>query len=199
MLLITLLFLLLWGLSLPLGHKNSSTYISALLINTRLIKRVFFGLKHGTITSMKSAKQTKQITVVVGVMIKDNNVLMVQRFEPECPEAHLKWEFAGGKVDYGESVQEALKREIYEETGIVASVGSIIDYVETNYWEYAWGTQQTLVFGFCCNFIRQEVVEKDHHTNAVEWVPIEEAYKRDCLPAVKELIANALKKASSDI
>src|SRR4051812_14096463 len=139
---------------------------------------------------MEKVKKTKQITVVVGIIIKDDTVLMVQRFEPECPEAHLKWEFAGGKVDYGETVQQALKREIYEETGIVAKVGSLIDYVETNYWEYEWGTQQTLVFGFKCDFIRQEKVAKDHHTNAVEWVPIEEALKRDTLPAVRDLITN---------
>lgn len=49
------------------------------------------------------AKTTKQITIFSGAVVKGDQILMVQRTEEECPEAHLKWEFPGGKVDFGET------------------------------------------------------------------------------------------------
>jgi 8-oxo-dGTP diphosphatase len=69
-------------------------------------------------------KVEKRTIRVVAALIEGNNgkVLITQRraqaFMP------LKWEFPGGKVEKGESDQQALKREIQEELGIEIEVGN---------------------------------------------------------------------------
>lgn len=59
---------------------------------------------------MNPSKKVRQITVVVGLVIKDGKILLVRRDEPELPQVHLKWEFPGGKVDFGETPEQAIIR-----------------------------------------------------------------------------------------
>ena len=64
-----------------------------------------------------SEAQARPIDVAVGILMKPNgDVLLGQR--PEGKPYAGYWEFPGGKVDAGESILEALKREFVEELGI---------------------------------------------------------------------------------
>ena len=64
-----------------------------------------------------SEAQARPIDVAVGILMKPNgDVLLGQR--PEGKPYAGYWEFPGGKVDPGESILEALKREFVEELGI---------------------------------------------------------------------------------
>lgn len=71
--------------------------------------------------------------VAVGaVVIKDNKVLLVKR---KNPPAQGVWALPGGRVHAGESLEEAVEREIREETGIHVQVGSVVhvfDVIERN-------------------------------------------------------------------
>ena len=69
------------------------------------------------------ADQTKRrdIIVVAAVIVQDGKVLAAKR-KPGGPSGGL-WEFAGGKVETGETPQEALAREIKEELGLDVRVG----------------------------------------------------------------------------
>jgi len=58
----------------------------------------------------------KPTDVVAAIIKKDNLYLVAQRNRDKY--MGLKWEFPGGKVDPGETLQEALVREIYEELNI---------------------------------------------------------------------------------
>jgi 8-oxo-dGTP diphosphatase len=135
-----------------------------------------------------NCKKTKQITVFSGCVIKGDKVLMVLRNEPECPEAHLKWEFPGGKVDFEETPEESVAREIFEETGVEVKVKELLPWVGTSYWEYEWGTQQTLCFVYVCEYISQKKVKKDHHVEKIEWVKIVDVKKLPSLPGTYEVI-----------
>lgn len=131
----------------------------------------------------------KQITVFAGVLIKDNKVLLNLRNEPEAKDAHLKWEFPGGKCDFGETPQEAVVREFKEETGRVVKVKQLLPYVETNYWDYEWGRQQTLCFVFLCELIKDGEPEvQDHHVEKVEWVDLDKVDIENSLPGTKEIL-----------
>ncbi len=137
---------------------------------------------------MKKSKMNKQITVIAGVVIKDNKVLMVLRNEEEQPDAHLKWEFPGGKVDFSETIEESLAREFLEETGVEVKVKELLPFVQTSYWNYEWGTQQTLCFVFLCEFIKQHAVPLDHHVKKIEWIEIEKIKDLASLPGTNEVI-----------
>lgn len=63
------------------------------------------------------------IRVIVGAaIIEDGQVLACERSDP--PEVAGKWEFPGGKVEPGESEEEALIRECEEELGVLIAVGA---------------------------------------------------------------------------
>lgn len=71
----------------------------------------------------KSRVKKNWIPVSAGILKKDNLILVGQR-----PENHTLaglWEFPGGKIELGESPEEALVRELNEELGIVAEVGDL--------------------------------------------------------------------------
>lgn len=133
---------------------------------------------------MKAPNTTKQITVFVGLVIHKGKLLMVQRHEPEMKEGHLKWEIPGGKVDFGETPEEAIRREIKEETGVEVKVKRLLPVVHANNWEYPWGVQQTLLFAYECEFVSQTVKKEDHHVEEVEWVKLTDVKKLDRLPGV---------------
>lgn len=137
---------------------------------------------------MQKSKRHKQITVFVGLVIKDNKLLMVKRFEPEAKDAHLKWEIPGGKVDFGETPEQAIVREIEEETGVKTKVIRLLPSVYTKYWDYPWGIQHTLLFAYECEFLSAGERKSDHHVEDVKWVPIKEIKKLDRLPGVDYFI-----------
>lgn len=65
------------------------------------------------------------IRVIVGAaIVEDGRVLACERSDP--PEVAGKWEFPGGKVEPGESEEEALIRECEEELGVLVAVGERI-------------------------------------------------------------------------
>lgn len=58
--------------------------------------------------------------VVGAAIVRDGCVLAARRTTP--PEAAGRWEFPGGKVEHGESPEQALERELREELGVAATV-----------------------------------------------------------------------------
>lgn len=66
----------------------------------------------------------KTLDVVAAIIERDGKILLAQR--PQHADQSGMWEFAGGKVEPGESQPEALVRELREELGIEAVVGRYI-------------------------------------------------------------------------
>lgn len=66
----------------------------------------------------------KQIDVVGALIVRDGLLLLAQR-GPDGDQPGM-WEFAGGKVEAGESQPQALRRELYEELGIDARIGEYV-------------------------------------------------------------------------
>ena len=72
----------------------------------------------------------KTINVVAAVIMKEGKVFATQRGYGEFKDG---WEFPGGKVESGESPEEALRREIREELEVEVNVGDLIDTIEYDY------------------------------------------------------------------
>ena len=68
----------------------------------------------------------------VAVIWNDQRQILIDRRLPEGILGGL-WEFPGGKVEAGETVEECIKREIWEEIGIVIEVGEHLITVEHTY------------------------------------------------------------------
>jgi 8-oxo-dGTP diphosphatase len=71
------------------------------------------------------------IGVGVGALIFDENdkVFLAQR-GPEARNERGTWEFPGGSVSYGETLEEAIVREIDEEYGMRIRVGELLDVID---------------------------------------------------------------------
>lgn len=72
----------------------------------------------------------KTINVVAAIIRDRNRILATQRGYGEFKDG---WEFPGGKVEPGESPQQALSREIREELGMDIAVGDYLMTVEYDY------------------------------------------------------------------
>ena len=116
----------------------------------------------------------KNIHVVGAVIIKDNKILCAQRGAKKT--LAYKWEFPGGKIEEGETAQEALKREINEEMKCTIEV---LDQVEHTVHEYEFGIVHLTTF--YCHLIEGDPVLTEHID--MEWLPKEELLQLDWAPA----------------
>jgi len=66
----------------------------------------------------------KHIEVVAAIIIHESRILCLQRGEGKFDYISKKWEFPGGKVEAGETKEEAIQREIKEELSMEIKVGS---------------------------------------------------------------------------
>jgi 8-oxo-dGTP diphosphatase len=135
----------------------------------------------------------KQVVVSCGVVIKEGKALMQQRFAPDISQTHLKWEFPGGKVEFDETAEQAVIREVFEETRVRVKVLRLIPFVQVSYWEYKWGIQKSVCLAYLCEFLSQEKTEKDHGVEKVEWIEIDKIKRLDSLPGTNEIIEEAKK------
>ncbi len=69
--------------------------------------------------------------VVAALIRKDNKFMIFQR--PESKTRAFQWEFVGGKVEAGETLEEALIRECREEIGVTVRVGDVFTEVDHEY------------------------------------------------------------------
>jgi len=78
----------------------------------------------------KNTNEKVPVSAVGAVVIRDSRILLVKRKHP--PSQGL-WAIPGGKIKWGETLQQAAEREIFEETGIKIKAGSPVytfDYIK---------------------------------------------------------------------
>ncbi len=118
--------------------------------------------------------------VVAALILRGSEVLVCQR-RPDQPMS-LKWEFPGGKIEPGESPEEALRRELDEELGIRASIGVRVAHVRHNYRN---GGAVDLQF-FAVHSFEGELTNRIFHD--FRWTQLHTLPEYDFLAADRELI-----------
>lgn len=118
--------------------------------------------------------------MAAALIVRGGEVLICQR-RPDQPMA-LQWEFPGGKIEPGETAEQALARELSEELGIDATIGPRVTHVRHN---YRHGGAVDLQF-FA---VREFSGELQNRIFAqVRWTRIEELPSYDFLAADRGLI-----------
>ena len=115
----------------------------------------------------------KTVHVVAAVIRKDNRIFATQRGYGEFKDG---WEFPGGKIEEGETPEQALAREIKEELDTEIEVGKLIDTIEYDYPKFHLSMDC-----FWCEIMQGGLELKEHE--AARWLSKEELYSVDWLPA----------------
>lgn len=139
---------------------------------------------------MNEADKKKELdkNAVAVIMNKDNKVLLLKRVDvPEIWQPN-KWALVGGGIEKGESAEEAVKREIEEETGL--EVDKCVESFQIN---RHGDSEETL---FACRYNGEDTdVELDTHENtSYGWYDVNEMDYLETVPHLIEYITLVFKK-----
>lgn len=122
------------------------------------------------------------MTEVVAALIKrDNKFLICQR--PRNKARALLWEFVGGKVEQGESREDALKRECKEELDVDITVGKLFMKVVHEYPDITIGLSL-----FEADIDEGQKIKLLEHVDA-KWITAEEIDEYEFCPADEDILA----------
>ena len=127
------------------------------------------------------------ITEVVAALIWDNDKFMICQ-RPAHKARGLLWEFVGGKVEPGETKEQALIRECQEELAVTLSVGDVFMDV---FHEYPDITVHLTLFNAT---IAEGEPQKLEH-NDIKWITLSEISNYEFCPADEEILAKICKKS----
>lgn len=121
----------------------------------------------------------KRIEVVAAVIRNDaGQIFATQRGYGDFKDM---WEFPGGKMERGESPEQALVREIREELDTLIEVGDLIDTVEFDY-----PTFHLTLHCFWCTVISGKLLLKEHES--AKWLDPDNLTSVEWLPADKSIL-----------
>ena len=122
--------------------------------------------------------ERKIVEVVAAVLRDQDKIFATQRGYGEFKDG---WEFPGGKIESGETPQQALIREIQEELDTEIEVGKLIDIVE-----YDYPTFHLKMHCFWAGIKKGDLILKEHE--ASKWLTKETIHSVEWLPADLGLI-----------
>lgn len=126
----------------------------------------------------------KHIEVVAAVILRGDKVFATQRGYGEFKDW---WEFPGGKMEPGETPQQALEREIREELDAEISVGDLIRTVE---WDYP--AFHLTLHCFWCELSSPEMHLNEHE--AAKWLSKDTLFSVKWLPADDDVLRDIAKE-----
>lgn len=120
----------------------------------------------------------KEIKVVAAIIVKDGRLLATQRGYGDYKDW---WEFPGGKIEPGETPEQALKREIKEELDTEISVGDHLITVEYDYPKFH------MTMGcYLCSVVSGKLTLLEHE--AAKWLGPDELESVKWLPSDIEVV-----------
>ena len=120
----------------------------------------------------------KQIEVVAAIIHKDGRIFATQRGYGDWKDW---WEFPGGKMEAGETPEEALKREIREELSTEIQLDKLFCTVEWDYPKF-----HLTMHCYLCSLLPEALHLNEHE--AARWLPKEELDSVQWLPADVQII-----------
>lgn len=130
----------------------------------------------------------KKLIILGLVKNKKGEFLISQRHDPDVPKAHLKWDLPGGQNEFGETLEETVKREVLEETGLKVSVQKMFPASATRTWEHKDYKIHVVILCYLCEMKSGKLHHNDHKINDLKWIKKEEFDNFDFLPTIKKFL-----------
>lgn len=170
---------------MTMQEKNSCSHRGKALIKMKYFLQNQYGSKH--------------VVVPFGILIKDGKMLITKRNDPFRPDYHEKWEFPGGSVEFGESVEENLIKEVREEAGynvaIVKQLGKV--YVENQ--EYPNLKYQVYLIPFLCKITGGDGQYSDAEVLDEKWIEIDNFSDYEFIGENKKILEDILIELKKEI
>tara|TARA_B100000700_G_scaffold316418_1_gene405938 strand:+ start:590 stop:1672 length:1083 start_codon:yes stop_codon:yes gene_type:complete len=134
----------------------------------------------------------EHIILANAVVFRNGQVLINKRNDPHNSDLHGKWEFPGGGMDFGETIEENLRREVFEEAGynvsIVDQLGKIyVHPIERLRSDGSTVRYQLYVIPHICTVESGDGVVSDNEVLLSKWVELHEMGEYDFIDS-KEVI-----------
>lgn len=122
----------------------------------------------------------RQIEVVAAIIFDERGrIFATQRGYGDWKDW---WEFPGGKIEAGETLQQALKREIHEELDAEIEVNELLKTIDYDYPQF-----HLTMHCFMCKLTDSHITLLEHE--AAKWLASDELQSVKWLPADKDIIA----------
>lgn len=138
-------------------------------------------------TSKLLAPAFRQFVVPVAILVKNRKMLLLQRRDPR-PKFNGKWEFPGGGVERGETVEACLRREIKEETGYAIRIIAPLPGLPMAVTDKTNGNYQVFLPVFLCIAQSGSLKIRDEEISDYRWCTIRETLETNLLPLNKKII-----------
>ncbi len=171
---------------LTINEKNAVSHRGKALIR----------IKH----HLQNTYVAKHIVVPFALIVKDEKVLMNLRNDPHRPEYHNKWEFPGGKVEFGETMHENMIREVKEEVGYDVEIIKMLQHIAVESQIHKTYAYQIFLVPYVCNIIGGKGKFSDGEVLETQWFEPDDVLNHELigenakmyeelLPELKEVIA----------
>ena len=166
-------------------EKNACSHRGKALITAKYFLQNTYGAKH--------------IVVPIAIIIKNGRILITKRNDPHRPEYHERWEFPGGSMEMGESIEKNLIREAKEETGYKIKPLEQLRPIIVKTQKYPTWSYQVYLIPYICSITSgsgrhndAEVLEarfvKPEEISKMKFVGENESMFKNFLPELKKLI-----------
>lgn len=126
------------------------------------------------------------IIVVIGVIQRGDRFLLTKRDET-ASKAHGKWQFPGGGLEYKETIEDCLMRELKEEIGVSLQSYKLIPKLFQSIRPNWHGVLPT----YLCVIKDDAVITLNHEASEYAWLTLQEIKERDTLELTYEMALGA--------
>ncbi len=116
---------------------------------------------------------------VGAIVVRDETLLMVKRDEEP---ARGLWSVPGGHVESGEYLQDAVRREVKEETGLDVDIDRLVGIFEI------LGDPHYVILDFLARPAGDEALRPSGDAAEARWVPFDEVTRLECTPRLVETL-----------
>lgn len=168
---------------MSISEKNGVSHRGKALVKIKYHLQKTYGVQH--------------IVVPFALIIKNKKILMILRHDPHRPEYHLKWEFPGGGVEFGEQMHENIIRETKEETGLDVHVVQMLQHIGVEAQTYPTFSYQVYLIPYVCTVIGGVETIAEEEVAEMRWFDLDEVLAYDLVGENKRMYERLLPELKS--